>query len=164
MTADFCFVCGHQRDGHDEYHAQHGDRHQFVAASSVGKEGAVVSERTIRTLHLERDEDVSGISGTGIVAYGVEFPDGSVVLRWDTKVRSTVFYDSIQDVETITGHGGRTRIVFEPADLSNAKAEIARLRMFEEKVTHGLPGAWILTAEEHDRVYGILAQLETGHD
>lgn len=117
-------------------------------------------ERWMRMLHLERDEDVSGVSGTGIVAYGVEFPDGSVVLRWDTAVRSTVFYDSIADVETITGHGGRTRIVFDPADLSEAHREIARLRMFERKVTHGLHGAWILTVEEHDRVYGALERLE----
>ena len=66
-----------------------------------------------RLIHLERDEDVSGISGTGVVAYGAEFPDGTIVLRWDTKVRSTVFYDSLTDLEAITGHGGRTRIVYE---------------------------------------------------
>lgn len=69
--------------------------------------------RVVRRLHLERDEDVSGISGVGVVAYGVEFPDGSIVLRWDTKVRSTVFYDNLADLETITGHGGRTRIVYD---------------------------------------------------
>lgn len=67
----------------------------------------------LRVFHLERDEDVSGVSGTGIVARGVIFPDGSCVLRWDTVVRSTVFYDSIEDVEKITGHGGRTRIVYD---------------------------------------------------
>lgn len=69
--------------------------------------------KTMRRLHLERDEDVSGISGVGVVAYGVEFPDGSIVLRWDTKVRSTVHYDNVADLEIITGHGGRTRIVFD---------------------------------------------------
>lgn len=66
-----------------------------------------------KRLHLERDEDVSGVSGTGTVAYGILFPDGTVVLRWDTKVRSTVYYDSIHDVEIITGHNGKTRIVFD---------------------------------------------------
>jgi hypothetical protein len=70
-------------------------------------------ERTSKRLHLQRDADVSGVSGTGVVAYGAQFPDGSVVLRWDTKVRSTVMYDSIEDVETICGHGGATRIVFD---------------------------------------------------
>jgi hypothetical protein len=68
----------------------------------------------MRQLHLQRDEDVSGVSGIGIVAYGVEFPDGTIVLRWDTQVKSTVFYACVQDLETIVGHGGKTKIVFEP--------------------------------------------------
>lgn len=72
-----------------------------------------MSGRSARRLHLERDRDVSGVSGTGAVAYGCEFPDGTIVIRWDTQVRSTVFYDSVADLETITGHGGATRIVFD---------------------------------------------------
>jgi len=78
-----------------------------------GQQQPSLGERRARLLHLERDEDVSGVSGTGIVAYGAIFPDGTVVLRWDTRVRSTVMYDSLADLETITGHGGRTRVVFD---------------------------------------------------
>jgi hypothetical protein len=73
----------------------------------------LTTDRRPRILHLERDVDVSGISGVGVVAYGCVFPDGSVVLRWDTQVTSTVFYASVADLEFITGHGGRTRIVFD---------------------------------------------------
>lgn len=69
--------------------------------------------RKARRLHLERDEDVSGVSGTGTVAFGCQFPDGTVVLRWDTQVSSTVFYENVGDLETIVGHGGRTRIVWD---------------------------------------------------
>jgi hypothetical protein len=36
----------------------------------------------MRLFSLVRDEDVSGISGTGPIAEGVEFTDGSVALRW----------------------------------------------------------------------------------
>ena len=61
---------------------------------------------------LERDEDMTGISGTGVVAEGVEFSDGQVVLRWLTSVNSTVIYANIAAVETIHGHGGKTRIVW----------------------------------------------------
>lgn len=68
---------------------------------------------TVHRLHLERDEDVSGVSGTGVVAYGAEFPDGTIVLRWDTQIRSTVFYDNVDDLLAIVGHGGRTRVVFD---------------------------------------------------
>jgi len=71
------------------------------------------SDRRARMLHLQRDIDSTGVSGTGTVAYGVQFPDGSIVLRWDTKVRSTVIYDSVEDLETISGHGGNTRIVYD---------------------------------------------------
>lgn len=67
----------------------------------------------VRRLHLERDEDVSGVSGTGTVAFGAQFPDGSIVMRWDTQVKSTVFYASYEDLVTIVGHGGRTRVVYD---------------------------------------------------
>lgn len=66
-----------------------------------------------RLCHLERMEDVSGISGTGTVAYGAIFPDGSVVLRWDTRVVSTVFYHSVDDLLEIVGHGGKTKLVYD---------------------------------------------------
>ena len=66
----------------------------------------------MRNFSLERDEDLTGISGTGVVAEGVEFTDGQVVLRWLTSVNSTVIYANIAAVEAIHGHGGKTRIVW----------------------------------------------------
>ena len=36
----------------------------------------------MRTFELHRDTDVSGVSGTGVVAEGVEFADGTTVVRW----------------------------------------------------------------------------------
>jgi hypothetical protein len=35
------------------------------------------------------------------------------VLRWLTEVKSTVVFESIKDVESVHGHKGRTRIVYE---------------------------------------------------
>jgi len=70
----------------------------------------------MRRFELHRDEDASGISGTGVVAEGVAFGDGSAALRWRTSVRSTAVYTSMSDVEHIHGHGGRTRIVWLDAD------------------------------------------------
>ena len=64
-----------------------------------------------RRFELVRDVDVSGISGTGVVAEGVEFSDGTVVIRWITgDHRSTVVWPNIGDVEAIHGHGGATRV------------------------------------------------------
>lgn len=68
----------------------------------------------MRRFTLERDEDVSGVSGTGTVAEGVEFTDGSVALVWNTGPhKSTVVWPrGIQSVVAIHGHDGKTRVVF----------------------------------------------------
>jgi hypothetical protein len=58
--------------------------------------------------HLVRDEDETGVSGTGTVAVGVVFPDGTVAMRWNTNTASTAVYDSLEDVIKIHGHGGKT--------------------------------------------------------
>lgn len=65
-----------------------------------------------RLFQLQRDVDVSGVSGTGIVADGVEFPDGACVIRWRGERQSIVVWPSIDDVEAIHGHGGATQIVW----------------------------------------------------
>lgn len=62
---------------------------------------------------LQRDEDISGISGTGVVAEGVVFEDGTAVLRWRGKwPTSVVFHErGLEAVREVHGHGGATKIV-----------------------------------------------------
>lgn len=69
----------------------------------------------MKMLHLDRTEDVSGVSGTGRVAEGVQFDDGTIVLQWNTKVSSLVIYKNIADLVTIVSHGGKTRVVLDDA-------------------------------------------------
>lgn len=66
----------------------------------------------MRRFELHRDEDETGVSGTGHVASGVEWADGRCALRWHTETASTAVYDSIDDVIAIHGHDGRTRLVW----------------------------------------------------
>lgn len=67
----------------------------------------------MRTFTLQREVDVSGISGTGKVAEGVEFSDGTAVVRWIVgEHRSTVVWPSISAVEAIHGHNGATKVVY----------------------------------------------------
>ena len=75
---------------------------------------------------LMRDTDVSGVSGTGIVADGVAFPDGTVALRWrGGNPTSVVFHDNgVESVEAILEHGGATRLVWLAEDLETT-AEVA---------------------------------------
>ncbi|MFI0162292.1 hypothetical protein ACH4OH_28165 [Streptomyces albidoflavus] len=68
---------------------------------------------THRRFHLERDTDITGASGTGRVADGILWPDGTATLRWRGPCASTVHWDSLADAEAIHGHGGHTRIVWD---------------------------------------------------
>lgn len=63
---------------------------------------------------LDRREDVTGVSGTGPVAEGVRFSDGTVALRWTSDwPTSVVFHDrGVESVEAVHGHDGRTKIVW----------------------------------------------------
>lgn len=97
----------------------------------------------MRTFKVVRDVDVTGISGTGIVAEGVEFSDGNVALRWgdidhespnyQRGVRpTTVLHESVHSVEALHGHGGATHVEFDP-DYANAlNWEVTCLRCAEQ--------------------------------
>lgn len=70
----------------------------------------------MRRFHLRRLEDETGISGTGLVTDGIEFDDGSVIMKWNTETTSLAMYRSMEDVIIIHGHGGRTVIEYTDAE------------------------------------------------
>lgn len=66
---------------------------------------------------LRRHEDVTGVSGTGIVADGALFPaagGSKAVVRWRGERGSTVTWDNLRHVQEIHGHDGRTAVEFIP--------------------------------------------------
>ena len=65
-----------------------------------------------RRFGLLRKEDFSGVSGTGLVAEGVQFSDGTCAMRWKTATTSTAIYRNIEELEHIHGHEGRTQVVW----------------------------------------------------
>lgn len=70
----------------------------------------------VRTFRLVREEDVSGVSGTGVVAVGAEFPTGRCIIEWlpgRFDVRSFNIYQDIGEIEQINGHDGATRVVWD---------------------------------------------------
>lgn len=71
-------------------------------------------DKAHRTFVLDRKEDLTGVSGPGIVAEGVQFSDGLCVLRWVVEpYQSTVVHDQgIKAVKAIHGHDGATRVVW----------------------------------------------------
>lgn len=67
---------------------------------------------------VQRDEDVSGISGVGKIAEGVMFSDGYVITHWldgppmyEPKTE-TWYNKGIVPFTKISGHGGKTRVVW----------------------------------------------------
>ncbi|MFF7676640.1 hypothetical protein [Actinacidiphila glaucinigra] len=76
----------------------------------------IPADKAPRRFKLIRRHDVSGVSGEGHVADGVQWPDGTCALRWRTTIATHALYDSIADVEHIHGHDGATHIRFtDPA-------------------------------------------------
>lgn len=71
---------------------------------------SIAVDQLPRRFVLDRRKDISGISGTGVVARGVEFHDGAAVLRWCVGRKSTAIYDSMDDLVAIHGHDGSTQV------------------------------------------------------
>lgn len=67
----------------------------------------------IRTFHLHRDEDESGVSGTGVVAEGAIYSNTKIVLSWLTVHKSMCIYDSLAEMMAIHGHGSKTRLMWD---------------------------------------------------
>jgi len=66
----------------------------------------------LRRFQLVRNHDVTGVSGTGIVVLGVQFPSGKVIIQWQGDYPSLVIWDSIEDAMVVHGHDGATQLVW----------------------------------------------------
>ena len=66
----------------------------------------------MRRFYLQRDTDVSGVSGKGIVAEGCQFDTRWCSLTWLTGKGAMSWYVNIKTLEQIHGHGGATKIVW----------------------------------------------------
>lgn len=66
----------------------------------------------MRRFHLVRTMDVSGTSGVGRVADGIQFSNGTAVISWNTTPSSIATYGSVEDIESIHGHNGATTVQF----------------------------------------------------
>lgn len=63
----------------------------------------------MRRFHLVRYDDPSGVSGTGIVAEGVQYGDGWISMQWiDSPARVPTLFPSVDNMLLVHGHGGKT--------------------------------------------------------
>ncbi|MFK4090026.1 hypothetical protein ACI2LF_38295 [Kribbella sp. NPDC020789] len=70
--------------------------------------------RQARLFRLVRHADASGLRGTGTLAEGVEWSDGSVALRWRGPWASTSSWDRIEAVLAVHAADGRTLLHWWP--------------------------------------------------
>lgn len=91
-----------------------------------------------RRFFLQRDTDVTGVSGEGRVADGVLWPDGTVSVRWRGEHPSTVSWDrGLDSVNHVHAHGGATQVIWldeEPAPYE--PEEIAHLPHTVRQLVH----------------------------
>lgn len=66
----------------------------------------------MRDFLLIRDVDVTGCSGTGIVAEGTVFKDGQTVLKWLREPFALGIYSSLEELIALHSHGGNTYVAF----------------------------------------------------
>jgi hypothetical protein len=68
---------------------------------------------TMRRFVLDRGVDVSGVSGTGIVAEGVQLTNKLCVVHWFGEWGTTVVHhEGIASIKHIHGHDGKTQVVW----------------------------------------------------
>ncbi len=81
-----------------------------------------------RRFALVRHVDYTGVSGVGVVAYGVVFFDGQVALRWCSNHPATSLWNSLEDMMFVHGHGSATSVewIDNPGDALADAAETSR--------------------------------------
>lgn len=64
----------------------------------------------MKRFKLVRTQDISGISGLGVVAEGCQFHNGYVALTWYGKFTSLYWYPDMATLEGLHGHNGATKV------------------------------------------------------
>lgn len=66
----------------------------------------------MRRFVLKRNKDISGNSGTGVVAEGVLFSSGWVSMTWLSHLNTVTVYHSMEVVRRLHGHDGATEVLW----------------------------------------------------
>ena len=93
---------------------------------------------SIRTFEVIRQEDESGISGTGLVAEGTVFSDGVCVLRWvapTSPAHSTVIFGSFSEflmIHVASHPDNKTKCIFSDGTIYDHTTKIEPEQKTEE--------------------------------
>jgi len=82
----------------------------------------------MRRFFLERNKDISGVSGLGRVAEGCQFDNGWCALIWLTGEDNVDdvhgYYRNIERIVEIHGHAGATQVVWVDDESSNVVVKL----------------------------------------
>ena len=67
----------------------------------------------MKKFYLLRHEDIHNNSGTGVVAEGIIFGDGTGSYTWLTKHKTITTFVKVKDVIDLHSHNGRTDMIIE---------------------------------------------------
>lgn len=131
-----CLRAGSNKNPRDpDYHYPYPEKSlDYIATGKEMIEKKLLERRkkySARFFDMIRENDESGVSGTGHVASGIIFQDGKVTIRWLSEKASTVNFDSFDDFMAIhidSHPSNNTKLVFH--DLLPGDAE----KMLEESV------------------------------
>jgi hypothetical protein len=91
----------------------------------------------MRRFFLQREEDETGISGTGTVVEGVEFSNGRVAIMWLSPYQCMSFHDNIKCIMELHGHGGKTRLVYIDSDAPESEHIVEKTDSIGRPLTTG---------------------------
>ena len=92
-------------------------KENYDAVQAARVQAPTVKQSRSRRFVLDRHEDATGTSGTGIVAEGVEFSNGKVALHWFSHYGAVNVYDSMLVTTALHGHNGKTKVIYLDAEL-----------------------------------------------
>lgn len=101
----------------DEPHAHFDAELEYCEDSLAEACATFLADRVkpgFRRFVLDRGVDVTGVSGTGIVAEGVLFENGVACVQWLSDFPTSVVFHQrgMESIDAVHGHHGQTRIVF----------------------------------------------------
>ncbi|EST24509.1 hypothetical protein [Streptomyces roseochromogenus] len=114
-----------------------------------------------RLFVLRRDRDITGVSGPGDVADGVQWADGSVVLRWRARP-STAVCDSLEVMLSVHGHAGATRVVWAEDTESGARAAAGRAYQLADRWEAAHGSAMFLVRAAGAELRDVLDERQAG--
>lgn len=92
----------------------------------------------MKAFYLLRHEDVHGNSGTGVVAEGVIFYDGTGAFTWLSPEKTVTTFQSIQTIKRLHSHEGRTEIVIEGGRTKKAQEKFNVCKQMASDKKHQL--------------------------